>query len=157
MAMTQPNIIMWDGDVISLRFKGSRVADSPIYQKNFLFSNGHILSVSSSSSSSADELCHTMWSRKCRNLLHQTLMSLFSVTTVHSKLEICCKRHEERVSRDLEHNAEETPHSTDGFARWLCNLLAGLERVVITGKGSTLLEKWETQCQRERVCVETLP
>lgn len=80
-------------------------------------------------------------------------MSLFSVTTVHSKLEICCKRHVERVSRDLEHNAEETPHSTDGFARWLCNLLAGLERVVITGKRSTLLEKWETQCQRECVCV----
>jgi hypothetical protein len=72
---------------------------------------------SSSSSSSADKLCHTMWSRKFHNLLHQTLMSLFSVTTVHSKLEICCKRPEERVCRDLEHNAEETPNSTDDFAR----------------------------------------
>jgi hypothetical protein len=120
-----------------------------------MFNNRHLLMVTIIMNvwwwSSANELCHIMWSRKWHNLLHQTLMPLFSVTTVHSKLEICCKRHEERVSRDLEHNAEETPNST-GFARWFCNLLAGLEQVVIAGI-ETLLEKWETQCQGEYVCV----
>jgi hypothetical protein len=121
-----------------------------------MFNNGHLLMVTLITNVwwwwSANELCHIMWSRKWHNLLHQTLLSLSSVTTVHSKLEICCKRHEERVSRDLEHNAEETPNSTDGFARWFCNLLAGLEQVVIAGI-RTLLEKWETQCQGEYVCV----